>query len=189
MSLWDSIPFTKNKIKGVSLKLTLESDHFFVELVNDGILNVSRDGDIYNNKTHSYIGYKCGKYSIVSMYSSELKKTLTISVHRLVWLVYEGPLGLTDLVIHLDGDRNKNDIENLKKVTRSTRSSQLKYHYIETKFYNKFKIKLSAEEIVRRIRSDYDNNPVIYKEIADKYNINESEAFKLINRQTFKDVI
>lgn len=96
-------------------------DEYFKDLVDAGRLLVTKDGVITNPKTGNKLGnYKDPKqYSIIGF--SENGGTKHISAHRLIWIVFVGPIG--SLVInHKNGIKNDNRLDNLELVTESENS-------------------------------------------------------------------
>lgn len=98
-----------------------EVDQFFLDRVSDGILTVNSDGTIYNNKTKRYVGAMSSRYMKISMMvpHSNPKEIMSMLVHRLVYLVYKGPIEDGFEIDHDDSDRSNNHIDNLIKMTHS----------------------------------------------------------------------
>jgi len=93
-------------------------DEYFIDLVNRGVLTVTKDGIVTNNLTKNQLG-KCknpNNYVVIGYF--ENGTTRHIQVHRLVWILFVGPTG-TNVINHINGIKTDNRLENLELVTES----------------------------------------------------------------------
>ena len=94
-----------------------EKEAFFVSLVRCGVLSVGSDGVVRNLKTGRVTGKKsAARYCSVSM--KREGKTLSMLVHRLVFLVHHGEIPDGFEVNHEDGVKTNNAADNLELLTQ-----------------------------------------------------------------------
>jgi hypothetical protein len=102
---------------------TLDNDKWFLSKVTEGILTVSKDGTVYNNKTKRFIGaISSNGYVKISMYShkEDGKEIIRhMQVHRLVWLAFVGPIPQDMFINHKNLNKTDASLVNLELVTRS----------------------------------------------------------------------
>lgn len=98
----------------------MEKEKFFLSLVRQGRLSVSKTGVCVNLKTGNKIGtVNSSRYKMISWLNPYVNKIQTMLVHRLVWLVHKGKIPKTLVINHMDGDRKNNAISNLEVCTVS----------------------------------------------------------------------
>ena len=102
------------------MKPNLNNDLFFLLLVTRGILKVDHTGLVLNVKTSRYLGSNTKQgYFKLSYLNPETGRIQHIQLHRLIYLVWGGPLTEGQIVNHRDGDKKNNDISNLEPSTNS----------------------------------------------------------------------
>ena len=98
------------------MHINYKNEKLFLELVDGGILTVTYEGKVKNNRTGNWIGKKPssdnGYHAIGYKVLGKVKHQL---VHRLVFLVHGGILtNEFPLVNHIDGNKSNNHFENLE---------------------------------------------------------------------------
>lgn len=92
-------------------------EKFFVDLVKAGALRVSLKGVVVNTLTGNTIGHLSGGYWRVSFQNPTTVVIYKMLVHRLMWLVYRGPIPQGFVVNHKDGDSTRNRLSNFELTT------------------------------------------------------------------------
>jgi hypothetical protein len=95
-------------------------DQFFLELVHQGVLDVRPDGSIWRLQGRLLGGqpYRADHLR-PDGYRTIWAQGRTMVAHRLVWLVFRGPIPPEWEVNHRDLDRANNRLENLEALTAS----------------------------------------------------------------------
>lgn len=162
---------------------TQENDQLFLNLVKSGMFSVSNDGKVFNNKTQRFIGSVHGKYY---KFCYKDKRILT---HRLVHLLYNGPIPLNYEVNHIDGNKLNNHYTNLEAVT----SSENHLHAFRTGL-NPKKIgeknpqsKISDQDALD-IRKKYATGNYSFRKLAKEYNLNRITISHIVNGKTYSHI-
>lgn len=92
-------------------------DRFFTALVRKGVLTVSKTGIVVNTLTGNRIGYLSGGYWRISFQHPRTRVIYKMMIHRLMWLVYVGPIPQGLVVNHKDGDSTRNRLSNFELAT------------------------------------------------------------------------
>ena len=166
-----------------------QNDSYFTDLIDTGTYELCpMSGILLNTKTRNQVCQTINGTKLFKHFDKKQVKQRSIAIHRLMWLVFVGPLDSNSMVIHVDGDCLNNKLSNLKKVNRIGFVALHRQKIIESNFLKSQGYKLDALSIVELIRNDYANNKITYQNIADKYGISVSSAFKIINKHCYKDV-
>lgn len=100
------------------MKANLQNDAFYLSLVEEGKLKVTRSGKAYSLKTGKQLGKQRIGYRKLSWMCDKTKKIVQIQLHRLVWLVYNGPIADDKIQInHKDGIKSNCKLSNLELTT------------------------------------------------------------------------
>lgn len=92
---------------------------FFLGLVHSGVLIVKRNGRVYNSITGVRLGKNPkGKYRAIGM-RNQKGRMQRIYIHRLMWLVFKGPIPLGYEINHKNGKKHHNRLSNLECITGS----------------------------------------------------------------------
>lgn len=95
-------------------------DTYFLKLVHKGILHVSKKGTVTNTLTGTVFGQnKNFDYQRVSYYDRKTKRIRKCKIHRLMLLVFNGPIPDGFEPNHKDGIKHNNKLSNLELVTYS----------------------------------------------------------------------
>ena len=134
-----------------------KSEKFFIELIKDGTLSISENGDCFNHKTKRKIGaLGTGMYPKLSM-SRGRNFIYHIQIHRLVWIVYKGDIPHNMILNHKDLNKKNTALSNLELVTHkgNTKHAELNgitgfrfqigntYHRKRKTFGNRYKTKVT----------------------------------------------
>lgn len=90
------------------------NDNWFMAAVARGELTVTRTGRVHNNRTGRWFGPQRARYHKVWLQDLETHRTRSISTHRLVWLVFGGPIPDGHTVNHKNGIKPNNRFRNLE---------------------------------------------------------------------------
>lgn len=109
------------------LKSNLDNDWFFTKLVKERYLTISKDGIVKNNVTGRFIGaIGSGQYRKISVRDTSIRKNRHMQIHRLVYLIYVGPIDPDKEINHIDANKLNNHISNLESVTSKENSVHAK---------------------------------------------------------------
>lgn len=166
----------------------LKKDKYFLSLVINGKLKVTRFGRIVNTNTQHEYKAKSGGYNIVSYYTGT--KVVAILAHRLVWIVYKGLIKDPSLQInHKDGIRTNNRLSNLELCTP-------KYnviHAIETGLNVSLKGEAKPNSVfsdreVRTIRKTFATLDYDYKQLAIELDVHRVTLLGVLRCETYSHV-
>lgn len=168
------------------MKRTGLNDSYFVDLINSGNYELNPTfGYIKNVKTNHMISFQSNGFLFFAHFDKKENRNRRIAIHRLMWLVYVGPLNDNEIIIHIDGNKRNNRIDNLEKYQKSRYSYICNGKNIEKQFLKTQGYWLNAISIVNMIRTDYHNNKTTYQKLADKYGISLASTYKIINYATY----
>lgn len=92
-------------------------ENYFIKLVNSGVLTVSKSGIVTNNKTGSIAGRTKNNTYLYITYKLSSGKIIRMRIHRLVWMVYKGPIPEDLIPNHKNGIKHDNRLSNLEIIT------------------------------------------------------------------------
>ena len=99
-----------------------ELESFFLGLVKAGKLTVDKQGVVINTKTKNQIGcFNKKKKWIVVAQTDATGRLQYILLHRLVWLIHNGPVPDKALVVPKDGNFLNASLDNLKLSSKDIR--------------------------------------------------------------------
>ena len=92
-------------------------------ITKDGLVfGVNKEGKLYQCKiSKNSVGYEQ-----VSGYDKANHKSLIVTVHRLMWLTYKGPIPNGYEIDHIDNNKYNNTLSNLQLLSRA--ANVRKYH-------------------------------------------------------------
>ena len=167
----------------------LENEHFFQQLITDGLLKVTRSGRVFNLKTKRELG----RFKSEDKYRSiTWKGNKHIQVHRLVWGSFKGvPVNPTLVINHLNGKPGICSLKNLELVT----DGENKLHA----YANGFKVavvgKGSANPCakftdaqVRKFRKLHSAGKLTQRDICVTMKVTQATVSSMLNRKTYFDV-
>lgn len=95
----------------------IDNDKYFLELLQNKKLVVTKEYEVFNTKTGKIIGnnHNSKNYSIVAYYNGY--STRYIQKHRLIWINYKGLISNNHIINHIDGNKQNNNISNLEVAT------------------------------------------------------------------------
>jgi hypothetical protein len=173
-------------------KSTIERDQFFLDLVVEGVINVSKDGIVVNNITAKEIGFITGGYKRINMFGK------TYPVHRLVYMVhidYNIPDGY--VINHIDGDKLNNRYENLEAITEHANARHsvdvlgIKYgehlKELDVSGANNGMSKLTDEQVLK-YRTLYDTYQISKQEIIKETGMLVKAVVQMLNSKTYTNV-
>lgn len=170
---------TKNAIS------TQENDQFFLDLIKQGILSVSNNGEVYNNQTKRFIGSISGKY--YSICYKDNNKRRIIGIHRLVHIIYNEPIPLGYEINHIDGNKLNNHYSNLEAVTTSENIKHaFKLGLQQKKEGEQSRFSKVSDQDVIDIRNKYATGNYSHQILSKEYCITKSAITMILNGKTFK---
>lgn len=163
-------------------------ERLFLNLVKRGMLQVFKNGLIINTKTGNHIGQKKnGKYQRIGF---KIKgKSVGMYVHRLIWIVFKGPIPHSKEINHKSGVKHENAIRNLECVTASKNIR----HAIETGLFIPGVSKGSdngsailTEQIVRKIVRLRTKFSYSYSKLAKRFNVTKRTIANILTGKNWK---
>lgn len=146
---------------------------------------VSEFGDVfsshYESKKMSPATASNG-YKRVSL-TIAIKKTKTMSIHRLVHMAFVGKIGIGMVVRHKDGDKNNNHYSNLEVGTCQDNSDDMLRHGTSAKGEKNAKAKLTADDVFI-IRMSHKARP----ELARQFGVSLSTIDFVIQKRTWRHI-
>lgn len=167
-----------------------ENDRFFVDMVEHGILSISTNGAVRNNKTGRNIGaIGSGGYYKISVKDHSVGKIRHMQIHRLVFLIYSGDIPEKLQINHIDANKFNNDISNLELVTNTQNHSHAAsmglMNYCQAEDNGQSKLK---NDDVVEIRKTYSTGGVTITDLASKYCVSKTAISYAIKQKTYKSV-
>lgn len=105
-----------------------ENDQYFLNLIKTDVLEISKDGKVFNKKTQKFLKSFGKDYLRIAMFDKEKQKVRQMLLHRLLCLVFIGPYPKNHITNHKDGNKKNNSLENLEICTYSHNTK----HAVET---------------------------------------------------------
>ena len=172
-------------------RANLKNDSWFIKAVDKGVLEVYKNGSVINPVTGKELGVnpleKAGGYHRVCILYKGKKRS--IYKHRLIWVVFKGPIPEGYQVNHENGNKSKNRLSNLNLKTNSENTKH-SYQTLDRGFKRGTKHVLAAftEKQVKKIRKDYANKIYTQRELAEKYNVSQRNIFNIVHRKTYTEI-
>ena len=163
-----NIPITK--IEDIKGKYS-ENEKFYLQLVINGELRCTPNGNVYRYNTNTWIGaLRKDGYCILTINAEE--KRICMLIHRLIYMVFNGPIPENYKINHKDGNKSNNHKDNLETTT-DTENTQHAYDIGLTKSLKGEKhsrTKLTDNDVIK-IRQLRKIDGLSYPEILKIYNI------------------
>lgn len=148
-----------------------------------GLYSASTDGVIRNNKTGRFLKPALKKSGYLQLSLRKNGRTISCLVHSLVASAFEiSQKGKQ--INHKDGDKTNNSLENLEAVSASFNIK----HSLQTGLRKKNHLK---DDDMKFVLENYipRHQSLGQTALAIKYNVNQSVISRLINKNTYKDII
>lgn len=173
----------------------VKNEEFFLQLIEEGKLKISKKGIATNLVTGRVIGKPPGKgtgfeYRKLTWMCPVTRKIKQVLLHRLVWARYKGiPEDPTLVINHKDGDKMNCALSNLELVTK-TRNNK---HAVEKGLVyvpqgEERENAAFTDAQVRKLRRLYSAKKITRKEIAKKYGVHTVTALYMLQGKTYKHV-
>lgn len=166
----------------------LKNDSFYLYLIKDGKLKITKSGRAFNLTTGKEIATSRMGYRKLSWAHPVTKKIIQIQLHRLVWITFKGPFyDATLQVNHIDGDKTNCRLGNLE----STDNLGNVRHAIEKGliFIPKGDDRPNAtwtDEEVLKLRSIFLKELTTPMKVAKQFNVSCSTASWMLRGKTYK---
>ena len=169
------------------MKLTNDDGEEFFRVPGYPNYWVSKSGKVCSLKPsglslRKYIINHSG-YPFMNLWKHGKYKGLT--VHRIVALTFLPRPSARHEVNHKNGIKTDCRLENLEWVTKSENIKHA-FGVLKRKCSTHF-AKLSEEQ-VRKVRAAYNNPNESYRTVAKKFNISDSQVFRIVNRLQWKHI-
>lgn len=179
------------------MNINLENQDFFLQLIYDGLLTVSRDGIVFNTKTHREIGTTSKKTGYKSIGYKKDGKTKHALVHRLVHIIYND--GFTEeqpYCNHKDGNKKNNHNLNLERCSylENYEHAVLNDLRDNTKFisYERYKGEENVFSKIKNtqaeeIRQKYSTGKFSHRDLALEYELAHTTIGKIVRKERYKN--
>lgn len=128
---------------------------------------VSASGQVYSSKSDMLLKpFTIGGYKVVSLRWKESGKR----VHRLVYEMFAGEIEKGMTIIHKDGNRSNNNVDNLTKVSHAYNIKR-SYDSKEVRKRNRDKIKKISKKDIEEMKALKRQGWYTIPLIAEKYNL------------------
>lgn len=162
------------------LKRNFKTEKLFLKLVEEGYFIVYKNGTVLNTATGNLLGRSNTKYYINISYGPKNKR-VGIGLHRLIWLVFKGPIPIGKEINHINGIKSDCRLKNLELVTRSGNTQHAYDIGISPKGKHRFpqayekrrKFGIKARNLRRKGWT--------YVNIANKFNVSELYVHRAVN--------
>lgn len=150
---------------------------------------VTEDGQIWSDKSHSYLAQRIGKQGYYLVNLSINGKCRTYQVHRLVAKAYLDNPDNLPAINHKDGNKLNNNVDNLEWCTQQHNV----HHALENNLTHPAKGMATkngrfTEDTIKTIRL-LGKQGLSQRKIAAQYNITRSAIKQILDGTTYKWVI
>jgi hypothetical protein len=174
------------------------NDKFFMAFVKRGRLKVFKNGQVQNTKTGRFIGTRGSggyvKISIPSHINPDYVKGISnrkwiirhMQVHRLVYLVFKGPIPRGYYVDHINFNKLKNAVSNLQLLTPAENSKKS----LKDGTTKILKGELNGNAILsniaaKAIRLMYNIRMYTSRKLAAMYNVNRWVIYSIVKNRSY----
>lgn len=167
-------------------KINTSNDYLIFELLNNPLVEVTKDGKIYRDGYQQK--YRLNKYGYPFYRLTRNGKKIDLLIHRIVWAKYgDKPLEEGLVINHKDGNKENNDISNLELVYQAENNK----HAYATGLRQPVKGHVvNSQSFADQIRQDHANgmsyNTIITKYRNMGYKIGKSYVSQIINNKIWK---
>lgn len=167
-------------------KINTSNDYLIFELLNNPLVEVTRDGKIYRNGYQQK--YRLNRYGYPFYRLTRNGKKIDLLIHRIVWAKYgDKPLEEGLVINHIDGNKENNDISNLELVYQAENN---KHAYTAGLRQPVKGHVVNSQEFADKIRQDHANgmsyNAIIKKYTEQGIKIGKSYVSQIINNKIWK---
>ena len=167
-------------------KINTSNDYLIFELLNNPLVEVTKDGKIYRDGYQQK--YRLNKHGYPFYRLTRNGKKIDLLIHRIVWAKYGNkPLEEGLVINHIDGNKENNDISNLELVYQAENNK----HAYATGLRQPVKGHVvNSQEFADQIRQDHTNgmsyNAIIKKYAEQGIKIGKSYVSQIINNKIWK---
>ena len=151
----------------------------------NNVYGITENGMVWSYKSNKFLKPKVnrGGYEEVILYINNKRKT--VSIHRLVGIVYLYNLNNKPHINHIDGNKSNNDVSNLEWVTPSENMKHATKNGL-SKSMGEDNGNTNLKKIqVEEMRKDHINRKIGEK-TWKKYNISRTQYYRIINNESWK---
>jgi hypothetical protein len=169
----------------------INNEKFFLKLIREGKLKVTKDGRAFNLVTGRQIGNQSYGYKKLSWQHPKTKKIIQIQLHRLVWAYFNGIPDANLVLNHIDGNKQNCALSNLELV--SVKENNKHAQKTGLVYIPKGEEKPNAifsDEDVRELRKLFATNPnITCKQIALQYNCHVGSVSSMLKGVWYKHIV
>lgn len=169
----------------------INNEKFFLKLIREGKLKVTKDGRAFNLVTGRQIGNQSYGYKKLSWQHPKTKKIIQIQLHRLVWAYFNGIPDDNLVLNHIDGNKQNCALSNLELVSvkENNRHAQKAGLVYIPKGEEKPNAIFSDED-VRELRKLFATNPnITCKQIALQYNCHIGSVSSMLKGVWYRHIV
>lgn len=153
----------------------------------DGLYSINTKGEVfslrnYRGLSNRKLKYSKNKYGYLRVSLTKDKKTKGITVHKLMTTTFIGERPKNKQVRHLDGNKENNNLDNLKYGTALENANDRRLHFKTATGEKVGSSKLSFED-VNFIR----NSSLSQKKLSEKFNVTIANISMIINYKSRKN--
>jgi hypothetical protein len=178
----------------LAMKINLGKDEYFLDLVKEKILKVTKTGKVFNLLTGNQLATSSKqKYLMVGFRIKGTRKVVNILLHRLVYLVHGTEVLGNRLVNHKDGNKRHNNILNLEPSTHKHNNQHafdigLKDNLIQvlkTRVGEKNSNSCLSNALASEIRVLFSTKKYTQTALASKYNVSKMTVSRIVRNERY----
>lgn len=169
----------------------LKNEKFFLSLIKQGKLKVTKDGRAFNLVTGRELSKarQCDCYRKLSWQHPRTKKIKQIQLHRLIWAYFNGIPSDKLVINHIDGNKQNCALENLELVSIAENNKHA--------FKNNLVYILKGEDKSNSIFSDddvfylrklYATTNITIKDIASRFKCSKTSVYSMLKGKWYKHI-
>lgn len=171
----------------------INNEKFFLRLIHQGKLKVTKDGRAYNLVTGRELSKarQCCGYRKLSWQHPRTKKIIQIQLHRIVWAYFNGIPDDNLVLNHIDGNKQNCALSNLELVSvkENNRHAQRAGLVYIPKGEEKPNAIFSDAD-VRKLRKLFaTDRSITCKQIALQYNCHVCSVSSMLKGQWYKHIV
>ena len=164
-----------------------DNDRRFVARVRNGIITVTKNGIVTNNKTGRLIGaVGSGRYPKISLVING--NICHMQIHRLVWLVYRGPIPQGFIVNHVDLNKQNPKLGNLELTTDKGNAEHAAKHGApmnQHKGHKNGNAKFTRKQVLQ-MRRQFQKGEITVLHVVKIHGVSKTCAYWMLNGRTYK---